>query len=340
VISVTRKTPPSFDRREFLRAVVAVAGPVVAGCGDGDGAPSSPKSARFFPQSVASGDPRPTSVVLWTRVFDPEADGSISLELEVALDPDFSEIVEFDEATALELETDEAADHCVKVRLENLKPATTYHYRFSYVRGDERHVSRIGRTRTAPEPDADVTVRFAVVSCQDYSGKYFHVLRHVAEQELDFFVHLGDYVYETIDDPTFQDPTRERRVLFRNPEEAHPRGTDGSRLAARSFGNYCDLYRTVRTDPDLQRLHERFAMIAVWDDHEFSPTRTARTEPTRTAARTRKTSSAGAPPTARGFRTCRSTTPKRRPRRSTSRPVFPTISRSTGASSSAGISSS
>jgi alkaline phosphatase D len=272
VISVTRKSQPSLDRREFLRAVVAVAGPVVVvGCGDGDGSPTSPKEPGFFPQSVASGDPRPTSVVLWTRVEDLEAEGGISLELEVALDSDFTELVGLGDGTlALELATDEAADHCVKVRLENLEPATAYYYRFTYVRGEERHVSRTGRTRTAPDPDANVPVRFAVVSCQDYSGKYFHVLRHVGEQDIDFFVHLGDYVYETIDDPTFQDPTPARRVRFRNPEEAHPRGTDGERLAAKSFGNYCDLYRAARSDPDLQRLHERVPMIAVWDDHEFS----------------------------------------------------------------------
>lgn len=226
---------------------------------------------RPFPQSVASGDPRPTSVVLWTRVEDSEADGTLSVELEVGLDEKLTDLLELAPGTTtLSLEADASADHCVKVRLENLTPATDYYYRFAYVREGKRHVSRTGRTRTAPDPEADVAARFAVVSCQDYAGKYFHVLRHVTDQDIDFFVHLGDYVYETIDDPTFQDPTSERHVEFRNREEAKPRGTDGSRLAARSFGNYCDLYRTVRSDPDLQRLHERHPMIAVWDDHEFS----------------------------------------------------------------------
>ncbi|HVR19838.1 MAG TPA: alkaline phosphatase D family protein, partial [Polyangiaceae bacterium] len=246
---------------------------VAAGGAGAAGAAERPRASGFFPQSVASGDPRPGSVVLWTRVSDAQAGagGSLSLELEVGLDEELAELVELAPgSTTLLLTADETHDHCVKVRVENLSAATFYYYRFTYVRGDERHVSRTGRTRTAPDPDADVAARFAVLSCQDYVGKYFHVLRHAARQELDFFVHLGDYVYETVDDPTFQDPTPARRVTFRNPEQAHPLGAQTRRLAANSFANYCDLYRTLRSDRDLQELHERFPMIAVWDDHEFS----------------------------------------------------------------------
>jgi alkaline phosphatase D len=271
---VTRKAGASIDRREFLRAVVVVAGPVVSGCADGDdtsGPPKPPPAPSFFPQSVASGDPRPTSVILWTRVEDEGAGDSVALTLEVARDESFSELIELSPGeTAVTLSADARFDHCVKVRVESLEPGTTYFYRFTYARGEERHVSASGRTKTAPNPDADVTPRFAVVSCQDYAGKYYHVLRHAAEQDPDFVVHLGDYVYETIDDRSFQDPTPGRRVSFRNPEEAHPKGTIGSPSAATSFGNYCDLYRTVRSDPDLQRLHERAPMIAISDDHEFS----------------------------------------------------------------------
>ncbi|HEX6277657.1 MAG TPA: alkaline phosphatase D family protein [Polyangiaceae bacterium] len=269
---MTRKTHAPLDRRDFLRAVVAAAGPAVVlpACAGGSDA-SAPESAGFFPQSLASGDPRPSSVILWTRVSDPEAQGPVSLELEVGLDEGFTELVELAPGeTALALTADERFDHCVKVRVENLEPATFYYYRFTLVRGEERHVSRTARTRTAPAPGADDPVRFAVLSCQDYAGKYFHVLRHAALQDIAFFVHLGDYVYETVDDPTFQDPTPGRRVRFRRPEQAHPLGASATRLAANSFENYCDLYRTVRTDPDLQHLHERFPMIAVWDDHEFS----------------------------------------------------------------------
>jgi alkaline phosphatase D len=258
-----------FHRRDFLRAVVVAAGPgVVAGCGSGDDESVAADARRFFPQSVASGDPRPTSVVLWTRAADAElGDVDLLLELEVAFDSGFERRVELGEGSGLTLVALAAAGGAVKVRVENLEPGTTYYYRFAYTRDGQRHVSRTGRTRTAPDPESDLPVRFAVVSCQDYAGKYYHVLRHAAEQELDFVVHLGDYVYETTADPSFQSPTPEREVTLSDPGAAIPRGEG---LAARSLGNYRDLYRIYRSDPDLQRLHERFPLLAVWDDHEFS----------------------------------------------------------------------
>jgi alkaline phosphatase D len=255
-------------RREFLRAVVVWAGPVVVGCSDGSSEPAP--NVDYFPQSVASGDPRPTSVMLWTRVVDatnPDAD--LTLELVVATDEALANKVTLTGGGAYPIVAQAVAGGCVKVRIEGLTPGTTYYYRFTFVRGSERHVSRTGRTRTAPDPDADTEVSFAVVSCQDYGGKYYHAYRHLAEQELDFVLHLGDYIYETIGDPSFQSSTPERSVTFSAPDEALPIG-DGTVLAARSLGNYRDLYRTYRSDPDMQRVHERFPMVAIPDDHEYS----------------------------------------------------------------------
>lgn len=241
---------------------------MIVGCGDDSQAPAADDPARWFPQSVASGDPRPSSVVLWTRVVDSQASSAdLLLDLEVALDPNFADRIELAGSPALTMYAQASAGGAVKVRIENLAPATTYYYRFGYERDGKRHVSRTGTTRTAPDPESDTPVRFAVVSCQDYAGSYYHVLRHAAAQSLDFFVHLGDYVYETTSDPSFQSPTPEREVRFGDPASAIQRG-DG--LAARSLENYRDLYRTYRGDPDLQRLHELVPMLAVWDDHEFS----------------------------------------------------------------------
>jgi alkaline phosphatase D len=253
-------------RRKFLSAVVAVAtGPSVLAC---NGDPPAPIDVgRYFPQSVASGDPRPESVVLWTRYLDPEVAGDAELELELATDEAFDARVLLDDAPSLSLTARADADYCVKVRVESLEPATTYYYRFSAVFGSERRVSQTGRTRTAPAPDADRAVRFAVVSCQDYGSARYHVLAHLAEQELDFVLHLGDYVYETTGDPAFQEGNDERQVVFGDVAGAIDRG---GFFAARSLDNYRDLYRIYRGDRDLQRLHELFPMIAVWDDHEFS----------------------------------------------------------------------
>lgn len=258
-------------RRDFLRAVVVVATPgLLIGCGDGDPLgsakdPEGPAGSPYFPQSIASGDPRPNSVVLWTRVVDEEMPGvDLRVVLEVSLDESFAELVPLGGEPSLALAARAGSDGALKVRLESLEPGTTYFYRFTYERGGERFTSRIGRTKTAPAPDADVTVKFAVVSCQDFDDKYYHLLRHASKQDLDFVLHLGDYVYETAGAAA----TGGRRVRFGDPDGALDLGE--GRLAARSLDNYRDLYRTYRSDPDLQRLHELVPFVMVPDDHEFS----------------------------------------------------------------------
>lgn len=262
-----------FPRRRFLELTVisagAVFGPVA--CSSEDGTRAVAQSSTF-PQSIASGDPRPTSVILWTRVVDDEhADDDLTLRLEVSTSDDFMSFVMLDGNTSRQLTAQAAFDHCVKTRVEGLAPATTYYYRFSYERHGTTIRSRVGRTKTAPDENADATVRFAVVSCQDYAGKYYHSYRHLAEQDLDFVVHLGDYVYETTADPSFQTANAERAVVFGKPGDALSLGTaDAPYQAAQSLDNYRDLYRLYRSDPDLQNVHERCAMIATQDDHEFS----------------------------------------------------------------------
>ena len=229
-------------------------------------------STRVFPQSLASGDPRPNSVVLWTRVVDSErGDADLELLLEVATDETFASVLSLDGAPRRALQAFAELDHCVKTRVTGLEPGTTYYYRFTYEQGGARVSTRVGRTKTAPAEDADVNVRFAVVSCQDYAGKYFHAHRHLAALEVDVVVHLGDYVYETTADPSFQVENAARQVSFGKPHEALTLGSGAAQYqAAQSLDNYRDLYRQYRGDPDLQAVHERFPIIAIQDDHEFS----------------------------------------------------------------------
>jgi alkaline phosphatase D len=248
----------------------AVYGPVA--CGSDDSSGRSLDQALTFPQSVASGDPRPTSVVLWTRVVDADnPDSDLSLTLDVATDEAFTQRVALDGGPSGTLLAQAAFDHCVKTRVEGLDPATTYYYRFRYAKHGASTNSRVGRTKTAPAEDADVSVRFAVVSCQDYAGKYYHAYRHLAGLEVDVIVHLGDYIYETTADPSFQVANAARQVTFGKPDEALTLGSGDSQYqAAQSLDNYRDLYRLYRSDADLQAVHERFPIIAVQDDHEFS----------------------------------------------------------------------
>ncbi len=263
----------AFPRRRFLELTVisagAVFGPVA--CSSDDGTRAVAQSSTF-PQSIASGDPRPTSVILWTRVVDDELpDDDLPVRLEVSTAEDFSSFVMLDGNTSRLLTAEAEFDHCVKTRVEGLTAATVYYYRFTYERHGTTIRSRLGRTKTAPDENSDATVRFAVVSCQDYAGKYYHSYAHLAEQDLDFIVHLGDYVYETTADPSFQTSNPARQVVFGKPADALSLGTaDAPYQAAQSLDNYRDLYRLYRSDLDLQNVHENFAMIATQDDHEFS----------------------------------------------------------------------
>ncbi|MBL9103853.1 MAG: alkaline phosphatase D family protein [Myxococcales bacterium] len=280
-------------RRAFLRATIVTAGTVALGCpADGvipddtgetgntsdtpTGEPTTGDGEQlldgsvYFPQSVVSGDPRAESVILWTRLVDPDLPDSDegNVELQVATDETFSTLVELDVAV---IPAPATFDRCIKAKVRNLTPATTYWYRFIHTRVDGRYVGPVGRTRTAPEAGADVKVRFAYVSCQDYNGRYYNGYAHMATMDLDFIVHLGDYVYETTGDPKFQSTTG-RAVVFTDKEGAIPFnvGTDTEYYAAKSLDNYRELYRTYRSDPALRKVHELFPMICTWDDHEYS----------------------------------------------------------------------
>jgi len=276
------------ERRDFLRATVASAGALALGvsCDSNPNDPpaddtpsneplslSEAESSAFFPQSVASGDPRANSVILWTRIHDGAHSGDdLDVMLEVALDSDFQEPIALDDNASFGALAEASFDHCVKIRVEGLDPNTTYYYRFIYDTAAGLAVSRTGRTKTAPAPGSDQPVKFAVVSCQDYIGRYYNTLRRLATEEVDFIVHLGDYVYETSGDSSFQDSTEDRSVRFEDIEGAivFNEGSSGEFFAAKSLSNYRQLYKTYRSDADLQQIHERFPVMAIWDDHEFS----------------------------------------------------------------------
>jgi alkaline phosphatase D len=281
------------QRRSFLKLSALTFTSLLghAGCKGGGGPGSEEGGEREvvdaperFPQSVASGDPKPASVIVWTRVDDPELpDDDYEVELEIwplAAAGDEAEEGEGegedegeDDGPIVVAVTAEARfDHCVKLRVEGLQPATVYEYRFLYIKDDTAHASRTAHTKTAPAPDADVPVRFAFVSCQDYGGRWYNAYAVLVQEELDFFVHLGDYVYETAGDSSFQAGTEERGIVFDDQAGAIAltAGDGTTYYAARSLDNYRQLYRTFRSDTALQAMHEKLAMIAIWDDHEFS----------------------------------------------------------------------
>jgi alkaline phosphatase D len=223
-------------------------------------------SARAFPQGVASGDPRPDRVLLWTRV-EPSAVGqSVSADIKVEL------IVAADEALSVILARVPAiataqSDHTVRVVPTGLAPGRSYYYRFSAF----GVTTLVGRTKTAPLAAADVAVNFAFCACQDFIGRYWHAWRALLEEstDFDFILFLGDYIYETVNDARFQSATPERDIKLPEGIDTSP-AQDGSRTAANSLADYRTLYKAYRSDPILREVHRRYPFIITWDDHEFS----------------------------------------------------------------------
>ena len=248
------------DRRQLLQRgaffTVAAATGLLAACG-GDSAEAA--GTYLFAQGVASGDPREASVVFWTRCV--RADGStaaIPLQLQVSTQADFLDAVAH---AALVASGD--WDNTVRAKITGLPAGTPLYYRF--VAGSD--VSAVGRTKTAPAATAAVDqVRFAWFTCQDWSINHWGAMSLLAAEELDFIVHVGDYVYETVG-ASFQAGAAEPA----HAALALPDGTTlGSARYATTLADYRYLYRTYRGDARLQTLHHQWPLIAIWDDHEFS----------------------------------------------------------------------
>ncbi|MFF4208333.1 alkaline phosphatase D family protein [Streptomyces sp. NPDC001796] len=209
-----------------------------------------------FLHGVASGDPLPDGVLLWTRVT-PTAEGTpgsgLGPDTEVswvlAKDKAFTAIVAKGSVTATA-----ASDHTVKADVRGLEPATDYWFRFSAGATD----SPVARTRTAPAADAAVSgLRFGVVSCANWEAGYFAAYRHLAARsDLDAWLHLGDYVYE------YKTGEYAARGTVVRP---HAPANEILTLA-----DYRIRHAKYKTDPDLQALHAKAPVIAIWDDHEFA----------------------------------------------------------------------
>ncbi|MFH9814251.1 alkaline phosphatase D family protein [Streptomyces sp. NPDC017230] len=212
--------------------------------------------APAFLHGVASGDPLPDGVLLWTRVTPtPEsipgsgAGPDTEVSWVVATDKAFTNIVTKGSTTATA-----ASDHTVKADIRGLSPATDYWFRFSAGPTD----SPAARTRTAPAADAAVAgLRFGVVSCSNWEAGHFSSYRHLAARgDLDAWLHLGDYIYEY---GTGEYGTRDTVVRPHAP--AHEILT---------LADYRTRHGRYKTDPDLQALHAAAPVVAIWDDHEIA----------------------------------------------------------------------
>jgi alkaline phosphatase D len=235
-------------RRDFLRigaraaALIACGGTLAARRGD--------VAPRFrsepFELGIASGDPMPDGLVLWTRLAGRalEETGAqaeqVPVRWEVAEDEGFTRVVRSGEALAIP-----ELGHSVHVEVDGLRPAYVYHYRF--LSGGA--VSAVGRSRTAPAPGEPTDrLRFAFCSCQNWEDGWYTAYRHMTGEDLDLVVHLGDYIYE---------------IGQSNRAVRHHEGPELFTL-----DQYRSRYALYRTDPDLQAVHAAFAWTATWDDHD------------------------------------------------------------------------
>lgn len=228
---------------------------------------SSPEASdTFFPQGLASGDPRPDRVILWTRI-DPKGAGksetdAIDVGFVIAEDEALETIVAQGTVTA---QPDD--DHTVRVVPTGLQPGRHYYYRFE----SGGTTTRVGRTKTAPTDSANVGVKFAFCSCQDYIGRYWHSWKALLAEnvEFDFILWLGDYIYESVNDPRFQTENDERTIELPDGLDTSD-AQDGSRIAAGTLADYRAVYKVYRSDPLLREVHRLYPFIVTWDDHEFA----------------------------------------------------------------------
>ncbi|MFL6730427.1 MAG: alkaline phosphatase D family protein [Sphingomicrobium sp.] len=257
----------TLNRREFIQQAAAI-GAALAWGGPARASRTNWREARnLYPEGVASGDPDPSSVILWTRrPFDGGARQLLTAE--VAEDPQFRRVIAHARAPV-----SAASDWTTRVLVGGLKPARTYWYRFTDSAGNG---SRIGRTITAPLPNDPRPVNFAFVSCQDVNeGKLNGYRRMIYEDEraapadqLGFVLHLGDFIYEVVEYPD-EVKSRYDRIIY-----DVGRIPDGGKVSNFHYPLTLDGYRVVYkgylADPDLQDARARWPFVAMWDNHEFS----------------------------------------------------------------------
>lgn len=257
------------DRRQILRFVPALAGASLFGACSSQPAP--PGSAgvgatavtdnsvnlpppgtgdadTVFPSSVASGDPTSTGVVLWSRLAQSAIRDDEDVLWEIAEDDQFTQRIAAGRVPVTALSA--TNDHTLKLDTDGLLPADRFlYYRFAHAGVS----SRVGRLRTLPRANADVSqLRLLVMSCQDYTLSYFHAMGEMAQREADFVLHMGDFIYES-------------SIVPLRPIDL----PSGAQYAS-SREDLLTIYRTHRTDANLRALLEAHTLICTFDDHEFA----------------------------------------------------------------------
>ena len=205
--------------------------------------------ATGFTHAVASGEPGPDAMLLWTRYVPATSDNTVRLDVELALDPDFAKV-----AAGGVVRTGAYRDWTAKITVDGLKPGTVYWYRFVAPDGAR---SPVGRTKTLPVGEVP-RFKLGVFSCSNLPVGLFNAYGHAAARpDLDLWLHTGDYIYEYGPASIKEGDWAEGRR-----EQLQPSNE------ILTIQDYRLRYACYRADPDLQRLHQMAPMVAFWDDHE------------------------------------------------------------------------
>ncbi|MGH3736092.1 MAG: alkaline phosphatase D family protein, partial [Micromonosporaceae bacterium] len=220
-------------------------------------APVSGRATGEYPfrLGVASGDPLPDGVVLWTRLaprpLEPyggmPSGEAVRVSWEIAGDEAFTEPIRSGTALA-----DPAYAHSVHVDVRGLLPGRHYWYRFTAL----GHRSEVARTRTAPGPTAMDRMRFAFASCMNYRSGYFQVMSEIADRDLDGVFFLGDYIYEY----PVQQISPGRQLPPDLPPEVVPE--------TYTLDQYRLRYALYKSQPEVIAAHRNAPWMMMWDDHE------------------------------------------------------------------------
>ncbi len=240
------------SRRQLMNAaailgIAAVASPIVS-----RKTSAAPIFMDYpFQLGVASGDPLPNGVVLWTRLAPKHLEGggmpSVNVEVEWEVSPtaNFATIAQRGVAIARP-----ELGHSVHAEVTGLEPNREYFYRFRA--GNE--LTPTARTKTAPAAGANVDrMRFCIVGCNNYEAGYFTAYRGVANEQFDFVIHTGDYIYEGRDNGNRTPDTSVRR---HNGQEIH------------TIVDYRNRYGLYKSDPDFKAAHASAPWMVTRDDHE------------------------------------------------------------------------
>ena len=220
----------------------AQAGPPQA---DGRGSRGPAWQANPFALGVASGQPQPESVVLWTRLLFAQADVAWQAQAQTVLCEVFADEALRQPVRRWRVQTDARRGHSVHLIADGLQPGRNYWYRFACGTAS----SPVGRTRTAPALDAPVQqLRMAQASCQHFEQGHYVAHREMAQRDLDFVLFLGDYIYESTNP----------RYRLRSHEGGVPRTLD----------DYRARHAQYKSDADLRACHAAHPWVMTWDDHE------------------------------------------------------------------------